>query len=518
MKKKSKNNNKPKSRTKNSLINSTMGIVSNFTITLLNFLVRTIFIYYLSKEYLGINGLFSNILYILNFAELGVGSAIVYKLYKPVADDNRERIKELVYLYKRVYYLIGSVVLIIGLILIPFLPLLIKDAPNIKESLVIIYIFYLLETVGTYFFGYNRDILLVYQKNYVCSLIDLICSIVKSIIQTFILIFTRDYILYLVVYVLSTIISNVIISLYTKRKYEYLKNIKNVKVDKKEVKELWANVKSIFVYKLGSTVLSGTDNIILSMIVGITAVGLYSNYSLVVTAVSGILWIILKGLTGSIGNLNTIKDAKKQEKVYYQVLYVACMLHGFGSCCMAVLLNPFINVWIGKEYLVDMFTVICITVVCYLRGIAFPSNTYRDTLGLFKDGRLAPLICSIVNIVLSIILGKIMGMKGVFLATIISIVSTTFWYMPRIIEKKIFGKNVYYFLYKFSIFTLPFVVSYFIIQFIFSYMNANTIGMFIAKTAIATVISILVPLVMLIKNKEQQALIERIKLLIKGRL
>lgn len=518
MKKESKTKNKTKSRTKNSLINSSMGILSNFVITLLNFLVRTVFIYYLSKEYLGINGLFSNILYILNFAELGVGSAIVYKLYKPVADDNRERIKELVFLYKRVYYIIGSVVLIIGLSLIPFLPLLIKEAPDIKESLVLIYIFYLLETVGTYFFGYNRDVLLVYQKNYVCSLIDLICSITKSIIQAFILIYTRNYVLYLVVYVLSTILSNVIISLYTRHKYNYLKNIKDVKVDKKEVKELWGNVKSIFVYKLGSTVLSGTDNIILSMIVGVAAVGLYSNYSLIVTAVSGILWIILKGLTGSIGNLNTIKDSEKQEKVYYQVLYVACMLHGFGSCCMAVLLNPFINVWIGEEYLVDMFTVICITVVCYLRGIAYPSNTYRDTLGLFKDGRLAPLVCSIVNIGLSVLLGMLMGMKGVFLATIISIVSTTFWYMPRIIEKKIFGKNVFYFLHKFFIYTLPFVISYIILQFIFSYMNANTVMMFITKTLIAIVISTVIPLLMLMKNKEQQAVIERIKLLIKGRL
>lgn len=509
---------KKKSRTKNSLINSTMGIVSNFTFTFLNFIVRTIFIHYLSKDYLGINGLFSNILYILNFAELGVGSAIVYKLYKPVADDDENRIKELVFLYKRVYFIIGSVVLAIGLSLIPFLPLLIKDAPNIKDSLIVIYILYLLETVGTYFFGYNRDILLVYQKNYVCSIIDLICSVVKSIIQAFILIFLRNYILYLIVYIISTILSNVIISLYTKRNYTFLKNIKNVKVNKKEVKELWNNVKSIFVYKLGSTVLSGTDNIILSMIIGIAAVGLYSNYSLVVTAISGILWIMLKGLTGSIGNLNTIKDPEKQERIYYQVLYVSCMLYGFGCCCMAVLLSPFINVWIGEEYLVDVYTVIFITVVCYLRGIAFPSDVYRDTMGLFRDGRLAPIVCSILNIVLSVVLGKLLGMKGVFLATIISIVSTTFWYMPRIIEKKIFGKNVFYFLYKVAIFTIPFVVSYILITFIFSFITANTIWMFIVRCLIAASITVLIPVLMLIKNKEEQAVIERIKLLIKGKL
>lgn len=183
------------SRTKNSFRNSSVGSISQIISTFLNFLVRTIFIYYLGSEYLGINGLFSNILYILNFAELGIGNAIIYKLYKPVANDDKEQIKTWIKFYRKIYMCIGIFVLIVGLLVIPFMPYIIKEAPNISESLILIYLLYLLETAGTYFFGYKRSVFLVYERNYVNSLIDLSFSGLKSLIQALILVFTQNFIL-----------------------------------------------------------------------------------------------------------------------------------------------------------------------------------------------------------------------------------------------------------------------------------------------------------------------------------
>ena len=479
------------SRTKNSFINSIVGSSSQIISTLLNFFVRTIFIYCLSKEYLGVNGLFSNILYMLNFAELGIGSAIVYKLYKPVANDDEERIKSLVSLYKKVYFIIGSVILILGLLVIPFMSYIIKEPPKIEENLILIYILYLLETVGEYFWGYKRSVLLVYQKNYINSAIDLLFSIIKSLVQALILIFTKNYILYLLVYILSTICSNLFISIYTNKQYPFLKEKNIVKIKKEEIKELLNNVKSLFTYKLGSTILSGTDNIILSMVVGISAVGMYSNYSLIITAVSGILWTILTGLTGSIGNLNALSDSKKSKEIYLQVLFVSCLLYGLGCLCIGTLINPFIELWIGSEYLLSNSIVILLIIILYLRGIVYPDNAYRDTLGLFKEGRIAPLISSFINIILSAILGNFLGIEGVFLASVLSILSTTFWYMPKVIFKNVFNDNIVVYFKKLFKFSFPIIIMYIISYILVNSIRYDGVLAFACKALIVFIICIL---------------------------
>ena len=477
------------SRLKNSARNSFWGAFSNVLMTLLNFVVRTIFIKTLSNEYLGINGLFTNILYVLNFAELGFGNAIVYNLYKPVAKNDQERIKTLVNLYKRIYFIIGIIVLTLGLLVVPFMNYIITEPPKINENLNFIYLLYLIETVCTYFFGYKKSVLLVYQKNYLNLIISFIFSIIKSILQIFILFLTHNYILYLFIYIISTIFSDIYISLYVNKKYPFLKDKNIIKATKEERHEIFENVKSLFVYKLGNTVLNGTDNIILSMLIGINAVGLYSNYSLIITAISGVLWNILSGLTGSIGNLNVYNDKKQQENIFHEVLFMSCLLYGFGMTCISLLINPFINVWIGKEYLITQLTVIILASICYFRGIVYPTNTYRDTLGLFKEGKLIPFMSSIINIVLSFTLGILLGMKGIFLATLISILTTTFWYMPKIIYNKIFKTSVLIYFKKVLIFTIPFIISYILCINIFKFINTNLFISLILKTIIVLIVT-----------------------------
>lgn len=490
------------SRVKKSFKNSSIGSVSQIISTFLNFLVRTIFIYYLSSEYLGINGLFSNILYILNFAELGIGNAIIYKLYKPVANDDKEKIKAWVKFYKKVYMGIGAFVLIAGLLIIPFMPYFIKDVPSIEESLTLIYLLYLLETAGTYFFGYKRSVFLVYERNYVPSLIDLTFSILKSILQTIVLVFTQNFILYLIIYVASTIISNMYISYKANKEYPFLTEKTTFEISKKDIKELFENVKSLVMYKFGSTVLSGTDNIVISMFIGIIAVGLYSNYSVIIMAVSGILWTILTGLTGSIGNLNASDDRKKQESIYNQTLFISCFLYGFAGVMLLILLKPFIVLWIGSEYLLDDIIVIFVVCVFYLRGMAFASDVYRNTLGLFKQGKMAPLFCAIINIILSIVLGKTLGMVGIFVATVISILITTFWYIPKIIYKEIFKISFFNYFKKFFINTVPFIVSFIVLYFMFYNFPLGNVLYFIFEFIVSAVVTLIIFVLMTFYTNE----------------
>lgn len=490
------------SRLKNSVRNGFWGAFSNVVIILLNFVVRTFFIKILGEEYLGINGLFTNILYILNFAELGIGNAIVYNLYKPIADDNKERIKSLVNLYKRIYFCIGVLVLVLGLLVIPFMNYIIKEPPKISENIILIYILYLIETSGAYFLGYKKSILLIYQKNYITSIVTLIFSIIKSIIQIVVLLITKNYILYLLIYILSTILSELFIALYVDKKYPFLLDKKYTKINKNELLDIFNNVKSLFLYKLGNTILNGTDNIILSMLIGIKAVGLYSNYSLIITAVSGVLWNLLSGLTGSIGNLNAYNNKEKQKNIFNETLFVSSILYGFGMIFVVMLINNFISLWIGNDYLISNITVIFLVLVCYLRGIEYATIAYRDSLGLFKDGKIMSLLSSIINIILSFVLGILIGMPGIFIASFISIVTTTFWYMPKIIYNKVFELSIGEYLKKVLIFTFPYIISYILCSYIFKFFEINSFGYLIVKSILVFIVTLIIFLI--IENKQKE--------------
>lgn len=497
-------------RTKNSFRNSVIGSGSQIISIFLNFIVRTIFIYTLGNEYLGINGLFTNILLVLNFAELGFGSAIVYNLYKPVVFDEKERIKSLVNFYKKVYLVIGVVVLVLGLLVIPILPYLINGEVNIDENLVVIYLLFLTETLVTYFWGYKRSVLLVYEKNYVNNLVDLIFSIIKSIVQAFILIFMHNYILCLIIYILSIVLSNVYISLYVNKKYSFLKEKNIEKLDYSEVKKIWENVKSLVVFKVGTVVLKGTDNIMISMLIGITLVGIYSNYSLIISAVSGVMWTFLTGFTGSIGNLNANSTKEKKEEIFNKVLFVSALLYGFACVCLGNLLSPFIVVWIGEDYLLDDTTILFLMITLYLNGLNFPQDVYRDTLGLFKYGKLVPLISAVINISFSVGLGLLMGIQGIFLATVLSILATTFWYMPNVIYRRVFDKSIFDYLKKVGLFTLPFIISYVVIYFILSLISETSIWYFVLKSVITLVVFSIISILCLRKTVEYKEIKEKV--------
>ena len=508
---------KASSRVKNSFINSSIGMFVEIINNLINFGIRTIFIYYLSIDYMGLNGLYSNILNILNLAELGFGTAITYNLYKPVADDDKERIKSLVKLYKVIYRVIGLVVLILGLSVIPFLGYIIKDAPNISENLTVIYLLYLAQVIGTYFYGYKRDVFLVYQKDYVNKIIDFVFNVIKAIIQIVILVVTQNYILYLLTFILTTILANVVISIVANRKYPFLKDKDVKKISKSELKEIFNNVKSLIIYKLGTVIQNGTDNILLTMLVNLAAVGMYSNYNTVILAVNGAIWTLLTGMKGSIGNLNAKETNERKEEVLLQVNFVSSYLYGVICVCLAVLLNPFVTIWIGKEYLFPITTVVLIVGAIYLKGIEFPMLTYRNTLGIFKEGRIAPLILSIINIVLSIVLGKIYGVPGIFLATILSMCMTTVWYNPFILYKKKLGKSPKKY-YLNTIFYACCTAIVFIICFkVNEYIQLTGILGFIIRSGIIFILSNLIMIILVCRKKEFKVVKVKVIDLIKKR-
>ena len=299
----------------------------------------------------------------------------------------------------------------------------------------------------------------------------------------------KSYIIYLVIYVLSTFISNSIIYLKASKDYPFI-NEKDVKaLDPKLRKDIINNIKSLVLYKIGRVSLSGTDNIIISSIIGITFVGLYSNYSLIISSVSGIAYIILKGCISSVGNVNATESLAKKEKVMKQLLFVSSYIYGFICICLSILLTPFINIWIGSEYNISFFAVLAAVFYILIDGMEFSSHTYISTLGYFNETKYSSLICALLNIVLSIILGLKYGLFGVFISTSISKILTSSWYDTYIVYKKEFKKSPKSYYKEHLYYLLITSINYIICLFITNFINNNSILGFILKTLIVILLS-----------------------------
>lgn len=296
-----------KSRTEYSVLNIMTGLGGYAINTVLGFICRMVFVKCLSEDYLGVNGFFTNILTMLSLAELGIGNAVVFALYKPLAEDDKDKIASLVKLYGTAYKTIGIIVGAIGIALMPFLNVIIRNEPNIAESIYLLYIINLFNTASTYFFSYRSSLIIAAQENYIISGVNYAVTIGQSIIQMFLLVFTRNYLLYLLVQTVGTFTYNITVSKIAVIKFPYIKD-KNIKpLPEDEKKTLFNNVRDLTIYKISSLLVNSTDNILITFFKGLATTGIASNYTLLVTTLNTLLSQIFNGLTASIGNHNAIE-------------------------------------------------------------------------------------------------------------------------------------------------------------------------------------------------------------------
>lgn len=428
-------------RVENSIKNSIFGVVVQGTNVLLGLLVRTFFIRCLSQEYLGVNGLFSNILTMLSLAEMGIGTAIIYNMYKPVADGDEIQIARLMNFYRHAYSIIGFVVALCGLCVTPFLGDIIKDQPNIP-NINIIYLLFLSNTVLSYFFAYKRSIFSADQRERVLHFFRLVFYILRSILQIIILVLYQDFIAYLVVQILCTFLENISVSIFADREYTFLKKYKKFRLEKKDTKKMIEDIKALFIYKIGSTVLDGTDNIIISAFDGVVSVGLLSNYSLVTSSVQLLLSQVTASLTGSVGNYVAQESKEKHELLLNRLTFFNFVIYGGSFVVLMTCLTPFVEVWAGSNYVLDFFVVFVHCLNMYIYGMMNSIWTFRSTMGLFVYGKWRPLISAVINIVVSILLAYKFGLLGVLLGTTITRLTTNVWYDPYIVYKHGIKKSV----------------------------------------------------------------------------
>lgn len=457
-----KNNNVPNinenSRTENFVRNTSVGIIMQVFSLILSFANRTIFIKLLTNDYLSINGLFSNILSTLSIVELGFGTALIYFLYKPVADNNKEEIKVILKYYKKVYTVIGLTMIALGLMIIPFMGYIIKDPPQIKENLNFIYILYLLSTASGYFYYYKIALINAYQKNYIVSIYNQIFKWLQIILQIIILLITKSYILYLIIQLVCVILNCSSLSLKANKLFPFIKEKTDKNISSEEKHDIGVKVKSLIFYRLNPAILNGSDNIVLSSIVGVKYVGIYSNYYLITSYLTMFISQVTSSLEMGLGNLNATESKEKKEQVFYDSFYLCFFIYSIVCILLMALTNDFINIWLGSDFLFSDFILFSIVLVLFINGMQFTCYTFRTTSGLFEKNRLVPLYEVIINITISIILAKLIGVAGVFLGTSLAKLFTFFWTDPKILYNEIFerkNRKKYYYKYiKYTIITL----------------------------------------------------------------
>ena len=483
-------------RFKNSLKNLSASVISQIFIMVLSFVCRTIFVKLLTAEYLGLSGLFTNVLSILSLSELGIGNAIIVHLYKPVADHDEITISRYMNFYAVAYRIIGIAILLFGIISTPFLPVFVNTDVDIPH-LDVIYFLYVANTAVSYFCAYNRTILTVDQKEYINTVNRNLFTFIQNIVQIVVLLITRNYILYVATITACTLASNISISWIANRMYPFLRINKREKLARADIVDLFRSLKAIIYYKLGNTVINSTDNILISMLLGVYYVGLYSNYSMIVGVVTSFTVMISAACSASLGNYNASENEQNVYFMFRVMTLIGLWVYGFASICFVCLFQPFIKLWIGERFLLDNLTVLFIVIAFFLKGIISVFGTFIDITKLFIRTRSVPIIMAIINIVVSIIAAKAVGIAGIFFGTIVSYLVTQFWINPYVLCKYRFHVSFKKWICFFSIRIGVVLAAFFATSFIVRLTN-----IFLLQVCICLVVPNILFVIALMKTKE----------------
>ena len=430
------------SRTANIKKNLIFNIIKFATQMVLQFVLRTALIYILGAEYLGLNGLFTNIFSFLNLAELGIGSAIVFSMYKPIAEGDTEKVKALQNLYKRFYFIIAIIVLAAGVLILPFLKFFINGEVSVDINIYLLYLLYLINTLVGYFSAHKRSLLFAYQRNDIENKLKTICLFTMSVIQIAVLFIFKNYYIYFTVNIIFTILECVLIYVWANKLLPEI-NGKTQELDKDTKKDIFKNVGALSLHKIGSAIVFSTDNILISSMLGLTVLGAYSNYYLIITTITGIFTLIANALTGSVGNLIASNDTEYVYQKYKQINFIFAILSAFTTVCMAVLFQPFIKVWTGGGiYILNYSTVVLLCVSFYLSKMRTSTCMFKECAGLFNQDKWKALVEAVINLTLSIVLGVFMGLNGIILGTIISTIVAPLWVEPWVLYKHYFKRSV----------------------------------------------------------------------------
>ncbi|MCL2717297.1 MAG: polysaccharide biosynthesis protein [Lachnospiraceae bacterium] len=415
------------SRVKFAAKNIAFGYLGNLITGLLNFALRQIFIFYLGNVLNGVNALYTGILSVLSLAELGVGTALNYSLYAPVARKETEKIKAYMQLYKKAYLTIGFVIAVIGISISPFLPYLVKGADLPNRDLTLYYFIFLFNTVSTYFVAFKFSLVNAEQKNYIQTNIFTVTKIITVVAQIIVIIVTRNYYWFLLTQAVVELSQKIFASWYLNRLYPYLRGLRIfgktprvTALSREETSVVIRKTKALMLHKIGDTARLQTDSMIISAFINVTITGFVSNYNLVINFVSNFVNVIFNSVISSFGNLIATESKEKQFLMFRIYRFFACWIYGFTAVGFFVLLTPFVNLWLGPEPLLGTAVVYMMLVEYYFKGDRLVLSNFKTAAGVFEQDKYLPLIQGVVSLIISLSLVHSLGLIGVFTGMVIS--------------------------------------------------------------------------------------------------
>ena len=427
-------------RTKNSARNMIVSVLFNSLTIVLGIVTQRIFLKILNTEYLGLNSLFSNILTMLSVAELGVTNAVIFSMYEPLAKGDKKTIRALMAFYKKWYWTIGMVVAILGLCLLPFIPNIVGEQ-SLDVNLYLIFAVSLADIVLSYFLGYKRSIIIASQQNYIIDVCQIAYVVLVSVLQMLVLYLTHNYYAYILVRLALRILQNVVLIAIVNRKFPYICESDPPKLKKEIQKSIFTKIKGLFYHKIGGFIVLGTDNLVITTFLGLKVNGLYASYYMIISALQSIIMQCVAATTASVGNLLVEKNVKKQFEVFRRIRFINFWLAVLGSAGLLVVMDSFIAVWLGSEYVLglDVLLALVLNFYFYVNRSAF--GVFKDAAGIYHEDRFVPIAESILNISASIILVKLIGLPGVFLGTFISGLALYCFSYPKFVYKNLFKRK-----------------------------------------------------------------------------
>lgn len=488
-------------RTKNAARNIVFGTALKLYQIMIPFLMRTAMIYLMGVEYLGLNSLFTSILQVLNLAELGVGSAMVFSMYKPIAEDDSVTICALMKLYKYYYRGIGIVIAVIGCILTPFIPSLISGDIPTGINIYILYLLNLGATVLSYWlFAYKSSILQAYQRVDVVSKVTLITSTIQYGLQLLTLWLLKDYYAYVIVALLTQVLTNIVTAIVADKMYPGYKS--KGKLPKEEVKKINQRIKDLFTAKFGGVITNSADTVVISSFLGLTVLAVYQNYYFIMNSICGFIGVIFASVTAGIGNSLATENIEKNYRDFKIFSFLICFVLCICCNCFIALYQPFMEMWVGKDLMLPFIFVILFCILFYFLELAMVWATIKDAAGLWHSDRFRPLIGALVNLVLNIFLVQSIGLYGIILSTVLSYLFVSMPWLIHNLFSLLYKKSLRGYLKNIILYVFVCILSCFVTYYLCSLIVVNGLIKLIIYGAIALATSLIIQVIFYYKLDE----------------
>lgn len=469
------------------------GMAYQITYLIMNFILRISIIRLLGITALSLNGLFTEILSILSLAEMGVGTAITYNLYKPLAQGEHKQIRQLMNLFRKFYHMIALFMFAAGICLIPVLPYLVKKVDVSNGYLAVVYLLFLIQTCLSYVSSYKALLLVADQNGWIQAKINLIVRTCFFALSLIVIATTRNFLCYLVSEIGYTIVFYTMISKTADHLYPYL-NERNEHDERDELdpakkKEIFRSVRQMFVGKLSNRVLNSTDNILISMLVGTNMVGVYSQYSMLVNGFLRLFAQLNESVVGAVGNIIAVEEKEKCAEKFGNLTYIFFVAASVSAIGIYAAASPFLKVFIGRKYLLDNSVLLIITINLFFETLKMPLWTVFNAAGYFREEQRISLAGCILNIVVSIWWGKTNGMAGIFWGTFVSLMLMAVCKLI-VVARKLYEVHPWAMVFTYSKYFAVFAAEMLLARYLTSFSLANNLLDFLCKAGIGLSIAL----------------------------